>query len=238
MKRSFLARAMRATSSMTCKARVWYACNRQAEAAPLRERRAMRSPVHRTRRVRVRGDRSLRVDRQIDIGACRELDQLPDARQQLGRHARALRILVAREQRAQLDRDAVRRFRAAGVPRRGDRLDRVRVRRQIALRIRLGARPFAEHVVAEAQAALVLRADAASPIASLIERPSTNCRPSNWIARTVAATTVCAPSRLNRPPSSWPSGRNFFDRLIALAEMLASILCGPPWLASNSALPS
>ncbi len=71
-------------------------------------------------------------------------------------------------------------------------------------------------------------------------RPSTNWRPSNWIARTVAATTVFAPRRLSRPPSPSAPGRNFLDSEMALAEMPASILCGPSTTesASNSARPS
>ena len=68
--------------------------------------------------------------------------------------------------------------------------------------------------------ACALRADAASSIASAIERPSTNWRPSSWMARTVAATTVCAPSRLSRPASLSASGRNFFDSAMALADRL------------------
>jgi len=73
-----------------------------------------------------------------------------------------------------------------------------------------------------------------------MDRPSTNWRPSSWIARTVAPTTVCAPRRFSRPLSASFSGRNFFDSAIALADRFASILCGPPWpfAASKSALPS
>ena len=70
-------------------------------------------------------------------------------------------------------------------------------------------------------------------------RPSTNWRPKRPIARTVAATTVFAPSRCSTPPSFSASGRNFFDSEIALADRLASMRCGPSalWL-SKSARPS
>ena len=116
---------------------------------------------------------------------------------------------------------------------------RVEVGRQVAPRIGLGARAFAEHVVAEAQLRRRLAlGPRPAPIASWMLRPSTNWRPSSCTARTVAATTVCAPSRLNRPLSASASGRNFFDSAMALADRLASILCGPPEPASNAALPS
>ena len=42
------------------------------------------------------------VDGQVDVGARRRLDQAPHARQQLGEHALALRVLVAREEGTQL----------------------------------------------------------------------------------------------------------------------------------------
>ncbi len=120
-----------------------------------------------------------------------------------------------------------------------DGLDGLAVRREVALRIALGARAFAEHVVAETQVGLDLRWPDASPIASPIVRPSTNWRPSNWIARTVAATTVFAPSRFSSPAGLSPSGRKLLDRAIALAERLASMRCGPSAsLASKSARPS
>ena len=91
------------------------------------------------------------VDRQVDVRFGRRFDQRPDPRQQLGKHALALRVFVAREQRAELDRDAVGAVGAGrGAPVR-DRGDRVRVRRDVAPRIGLGARALAEHVVAEAQ---------------------------------------------------------------------------------------
>ncbi len=39
------------------------------------------------------------VDRQVEVGPRSRFDELPHARQQLGHHARALRLLVARKQR-------------------------------------------------------------------------------------------------------------------------------------------
>ena len=96
-----------------------------------------------------------RVDRQVHVGARRRIDERNHARHQLGEHTSALRVLAAREQGRQLDRDAValeRILAAAGL---GDGRDRALVRRQVALRIALGARAFAEHVVGKAQRCLL-----------------------------------------------------------------------------------
>jgi hypothetical protein len=97
----------------------------------------------------------LRVDREIEVGARGRVDQLQQARQQLGVHPRALRALVAREQRRQLDRDAVALLgpvggRKAGAGR-GDRRDRLAVGRQVAPRVLVAARALAQHVEREAQ---------------------------------------------------------------------------------------
>ena len=93
----------------------------------------------------------LGVDGQVDVGSCGRLDQLPQARQQFGEDALALRVFVAREQRAELHRDAVGAFGIARHAPAGDRPDAVEVGRQVAPRIGLGARALTEHVVAEAQ---------------------------------------------------------------------------------------
>jgi hypothetical protein len=76
--------------------------------------------------------------------------EAPHARHQLGQHALALRVLVARVQGAQLDGDAVIRFhRAVGAGAFGDGLDGIRVAGKVAQRVALGARAFAQHVVRE-----------------------------------------------------------------------------------------
>ena len=79
---------------------------------------------------------------------------------------------------------------------------------EVALRVALGARALAQHVVAEAQARLRRGAGRRPrPCASSMVWPSTNWRPSNWIARTVAATTVCAPRRASRPGVAFALGQ-------------------------------
>ena len=125
----------------------------QAEATPLREfdGDARGECVQHVERE-LEAIALFRVDRQVDVGLRRGLDELPRARQQFREDALALRIFVAREQRAELDRDAVGALGALGRSAVRDGVDRVQVRREIALRIGLGARAFAEHVVAEAQA--------------------------------------------------------------------------------------
>ena len=100
----------------------------------------------------------LRVDGQADVGAGRAVAQCPDARHQLGQYPLALRLFIARVQRAELDRDpvvvldqALRRGAA------GDGLDAVLVTGQVAQRIRVGARAFAQHVVGKPEAARLRR---------------------------------------------------------------------------------
>ena len=103
----------------------------------------------------------LGVDGEIDVGLRGQIDQGLHARHEFVEHATALRFLVTREQRAQLDGDAVRAFGAARTGRicpaspaaagQIDGADRRRIRRQVALRVGFGSRAFAEHVVAEAQ---------------------------------------------------------------------------------------
>ena len=125
----------------------------QAETAPLRKlaRDARRERVQHVERE-FEAVAFFGVDRQVDVGPSGRLDQLPDARQQLGEHALALRVLIARKQRTELDRDAVGHFRPGGVPGARNRTDRIQVGREVALRIGFGAGALAEHVVAEAQA--------------------------------------------------------------------------------------
>ena len=82
--------------------------HRESEAAPLREvlRDARGQGIEHIERefeaVALFG-----IDRQIHVGARGRLDQAPHARQQLRENTLALRILVAREEGAELDRDAI-----------------------------------------------------------------------------------------------------------------------------------
>ncbi len=70
------------------------------------------------------------------------------------------------------------------------------------------------------------RCVAASSSASSTWRPSTNWRPSSWIARTVAATTVFAPRRSSNPGGSPTSGNQRLANPIALDDSAASRRCG------------
>lgn len=84
------------------------------------------------------------------------LAQQPHARHQLAQHAVALRVLVARMQRAELDRDTVVALgRGGGIGALGDRGDGAGVALEVAQRVLVGARALAEHVVAEAQGGLL-----------------------------------------------------------------------------------
>src|SRR5439155_25722165 len=105
--------------------------HRETEAAPLREaaREACGESLEDVERE-LEPVAFLGIDRQVDVGARRWLDELPHARQQLGKDALALRILVAREEGAQLDRDAVGTLRTGRDSTARDRLDRVAVRRE------------------------------------------------------------------------------------------------------------
>ena len=91
------------------------------------------------------------VDREIEVGLGRPIDQATHARHELGEHAAALRLLIARKECRELDRNAVGVFRASAGAGFGDRTDRAGVRGQIAFRVALGARTLAQHVVAEAK---------------------------------------------------------------------------------------
>ncbi len=125
----------------------------QAEAGPLREcigDAGGERVQHVQRQLEAVG--LLGVDRQVQVGARGLLDQRPHARQQLGEHALALAVFIAREQRGQLDRDAVGRLGRRGDLSARDRVDRVGIRGQVSLGVVLGARALAQHVVREAQA--------------------------------------------------------------------------------------
>ncbi len=103
----------------------------------------------------------LGVDGEVDAVLRGQFDQAPQARQQFGEDAFALRFLVAREEGAELDRDLVAGLRAggrgasAGGAPGGDGRDGAPVGRQIRERRGVGARAFAEHVEAEAQRGLL-----------------------------------------------------------------------------------
>ena len=87
------------------------------------------------------------VDVQADVVLARQQRQLKQARQQLGHHAVALGAAVARVQRRQLDRNARPFMNAAPVRRLADGMNRLLVRRQVALGVLLGDGGFAQHVV-------------------------------------------------------------------------------------------
>ena len=130
--------------------------HREPEAAPLRRCGAdMRGERFDQIQRQLEAIALLGVDRQVEIRRGGGLDQRQHARQQLGEHALALQLLVAREQRPQLDRDAVAGFGRWRRAARCDGLDRMPVRRQIASCVGIGARAFAEHVVREAQRRLL-----------------------------------------------------------------------------------
>ena len=92
------------------------------------------------------------IDREIDAGTRRALAQHPCARHEFAQHARALRVFVTRIERRELDRNAVALFRCLcgiAVPR--ERIDRVPIVVEIEQRVRIRARAFAEHVIAETE---------------------------------------------------------------------------------------
>ena len=90
----------------------------------------------------------LGVNGEVDVGAGRLLAQAPDARHQLGQHAPALRILVARMQGAELDGNAVVALgRAAGIAMAGNKFNRVAIAFQVAQGIGIGARTLTQHVI-------------------------------------------------------------------------------------------
>ena len=162
-----------------------------------------------------------------------QLDQLPHARQQLGEHALALRVLVAREQRRQLDRDAVARrlpgamSRAPPCAARRSRSIALAYDAEIAQRVALGARAFAQHVEAESAAAAgscALRGGLVQRLADRGGRARTGGRAAG------------SPARWPRPPSARPGARagraarrrragSFLDSAIALADRLGQQSC-------------
>ncbi|CAE6942891.1 hypothetical protein R69927_07784 [Paraburkholderia domus] len=93
------------------------------------------------------------VDIQADVVAAREDRQRAHARQQFAHRASLLRTRIACMQRRQLDRDARAFVNAAAAGGLADRVDRLFVRRVIALRVGFGGSRFAEHVVRVAEAA-------------------------------------------------------------------------------------
>ena len=97
--------------------------------------------------------RFFRVDVQADVVAARKLRERTHARQQFGHRAFLLRARIARMQRGKLDRNARAFVDAASGRRLADRVDRLFVRRVVALRVFFGRRGFAEHVVGIAEAA-------------------------------------------------------------------------------------
>ena len=212
----------------------------QAEAAPLRElgRDAPGQCFQHVERkfepVALFG-----VDRQVDVRARGRLDQAPHPRQQLGEYTLALRVLVAREQCAELQRDAVglvwRRGHAPGC----DGVDRVAVGSRDSARIAFGARAFAEHVVAEAQVRhrFALGRGLAHRLG---DRAAEHELAPEQLQRAHGGRDHrLRAQRCNRPGGFSPSGRKRLDSAIALADRLANMRCGPSAvLTSKSARPS
>ena len=91
----------------------------------------------------------LGVDGQADVGARSLFAQAPDPRHQLAQHPGVLRGLVTRVQGAQLDGNPVFSLDSQRRPVAGSYLcDSVLVAREIVQRICIGARAFAQHVIA------------------------------------------------------------------------------------------
>ena len=131
--------------------------HRQAEALPLRKagRDARGQRVQQFEREFQAVD-LLGVDGEVQVRRGGGLDELPHPRLQFGEDALALGFLVAREERAQLDGDAVGRHRRLGALPAGNARDGVGVAGEVAPGVALGARAFAQHVVAETQVRLGL----------------------------------------------------------------------------------
>ena len=219
---------------------------RQAEAAPLRmlARHLAGQRLEHVQR-QLQPVHFLGIDGQADVGTGRALAQGPDARHQLGQHPLALRLFIARMQRAELDRDAVVVLDQAlrlGAARRWPRCragswpgSAARRRRCARLRPACRRRTSGRPPPARRSALAALRAASASRMASLMSCPSTNWRPSNCTARSVAATTVRAPSWPSRPASCCAWGSSFLDMAMALCDKRAS---APSASWSKSARPS
>ena len=130
------------------------------------------------------------------------LDQRPHARQQLGEHALALAVFIAREQRRQLDRDAVGRLGRRGDLAARDRVDRVGIRRQVSLGVVLGAGALAQHVVREAQAGGGVGAAAARGSPSPCVGPALLPSPRRWFDRARTGGPAAGSRAPWRPPRS------------------------------------
>ena len=94
----------------------------------------------------------LGIDVEADVVRTRHRRELAQARIELVEDTPALRAEVARMQRRELDRDARALVDTAAGRSLADRIDRVAIRRQVALRVGLGQRRLAEHVVRIAEA--------------------------------------------------------------------------------------
>ena len=119
--------------------------DRQAEAVPAGERGVGQHRLdHVERKLEAVG--LLGVDGEVEVEALRRPRQLEDHRDQLGHHPRALRRLVARVQRRELDRDAGSVGQGGVAGGAADRLDRLGVAPAVGLGVGRGAGAFAEHV--------------------------------------------------------------------------------------------
>ena len=131
--------------------------HRQAETVPALELRRAHDVLDQLQR-QLQPLRFFGVDRERDAAVARRDRELVQARRELGQHASPLRELIAREQRRQLDRNARRRLdRGARLDRARHAADRLVIRREIALGVRVGQRGLAEHVERVAIRAVLAR---------------------------------------------------------------------------------
>jgi hypothetical protein len=149
--------------------------HREAEALPALQRRRGEHALEDVERE-LEAVGLLRVQRHAHVAAARALHQRLHARHELGHHALALRVFVARMQRGELDGDARaaedgRRRGRAFHAMRGDGIDGALVSREVAPGVGRGEGRFAQHVVRMAVGRVLGRAAA-------FERVPGSCGPS------------------------------------------------------------
>ena len=160
--------------------------------------------------------RFLGIDGEADVGAGRQLAQVPCARHQLGQDAVALAIFVARMQRAQLDRDAVVASRiAAGLRCLRNRRDRTAVAFEVLHRVGFGAGAFAQHVVGEAQVGLMAAGSAGG-----LQRLRHVLAQHELAAQQLHGAQRCGDHGLCTEPGQQPLLRGSFSRTIGWKKAL------------------